>query len=833
MRLQLKPFQENAVADLRNKARRAAEAAAQAPQALLLSAPTGAGKTVMAAALLEALLFGGADSDPDPEATFLWITDQPELNEQTKEKFLAASDGFGADRIETVEAARFDQRVFDAGKLYFLNTQKLGQNSSLVKKGDRRRYSLWETIANTAQERAGSFWVVLDEAHRGMAGNGRDEAETIVQRLILGWQDGGVPPVPLIFGISATPKRFNDLLDRAGNRDRLIVSVDPQEVRASGLLKDVITVYHTDEEQPSDLSLLAAAAKQLRNYELEWAAHHARNKGTDLVRPVLVVQVEDGTGKGKQALSRTDLAAAVRTLKEELKDLKDEEIAHAFQEGTTEIFGEHKVRYLAPSAIESDPKVRVVFFKRSLSTGWDCPRAEVMMSFRRARDETLIAQLVGRMVRTPLAYSVRDPEVLASVCLYLPQYDRETVSSVIARLQEPSPDDGIPGTESRTGNELVGLRRNEELSEVFAAVSELPHVIVERVPKLAPVRRLLRLGDRLRWDGIDESARERYEQALLEAIAKERRRLAKRPDYKQRLADAALIDIRGHKVAVAGEGKVGEETAKVKAHSLNVKQAFDQAGRRLAAGFQSTYLKHRSREKGAPGLDEIRRELWVIVSDEKAREAIESKATELCESELAKFETRINKEVPEKQLVEYRAIRRQGAKPHPDRWTLPRSILGTKRGQRFDKHLYVNGGGAFRAELNTLERDVLAEEQARDDFVAFLRNADRKPWSFSIDYEAGGESKAMYPDFLVFRRQDGHIVVDIIEPHSLSHADSVGKVKGLAAFAEDCGSAFGRIEFADRVDGQIKRLNFQDPETRKRAKILEGSDQLRQLLLDS
>ena len=35
-----------------------------------------------------------------------------------------------------------------------------------------------------------------------------------------------------------------------------------------------------------------------------------------------------------------------------------------------------------------------------------CPRAETMMSFRRAEDYTYIAQLLGRVIRTPLARRV-------------------------------------------------------------------------------------------------------------------------------------------------------------------------------------------------------------------------------------------------------------------------------------------------------------------------------------------------------------------------------------------------------------------------------------------
>jgi type III restriction enzyme len=64
------------------------------------------------------------------------------------------------------------------------------------------------------------------------------------------------------------------------------------------------------------------------------------------------------------------------------------------------------IYHIDPSRIEEDEKAMVVFFKMNLSTGWDCPRAETMMSFRHANDYTYIAQLLGRMIRTPLARRV-------------------------------------------------------------------------------------------------------------------------------------------------------------------------------------------------------------------------------------------------------------------------------------------------------------------------------------------------------------------------------------------------------------------------------------------
>lgn len=837
MRLQLKPFQEIALTELRKRAELARDevAAGGDRQALLLSAPTGAGKTVIAAALLESLLEGDDTYEPDPQATFLWLTDQPSLNRQTEMKFLAASDKFDASRMESVEPARFDQEVFDAGKLYFVNTQKLSKTSTLVSKGDDRDFSLWDTIAATVAARPASFWLILDEAHRGIGqSNGNGDRKTIVQRLVLGATEYGLAPVPLIFAISATPERFTQLLEKARGRVPREVQVDASFVRSSGLLKDIINLYHTDEKQPSDVSLLAAAGEKLVEYEQAWRGYQEATGGSDLVRPVLVVQVEDGAGKpGKAKLSKTDLEGAIQALRTTIKDLTIDEIAHSFQGETAESFGEnYTIRYLSPQDIESDQAVRVVFFKLSLTTGWDCPRAEVMMSFRRARDETLIAQLVGRMVRTPLAFTVSDPELLASVALYLPEYDRETVKTVIARLERPNPDDGVAGTPARKGNDLVALRRHRACEEVFAAVNGLPSYRVERVAKLSPVRRLLRLGDRLVWDDLDKTAKDRFEKELLYVIGKERERLSRRRDYKRRLADAAAIDVRRVGVKVLFEdGEVSESRERLRASGVNVEQAFGQAGRKLAAGFHGVYLKSRASEGRVPDVDTIKRELWVIVSDDQALQAIEQHAELLCERELIEFDVRINNEVPDAERLEYRAVRRELAAERPEPWAFPTEIEGPRDGVEYGKHLFVKEDGTYtHPGLNTLERATIEGEVDKEEVVGWLRNEDRRPWALGISYEKNGVAATMYPDFLVFRKVGKHIVTDILEPHSVSRADSVGKVRGLANFASKHGDQFGRIEFLDRVDGVLKRLDLKDPTMQQRARAIEGIDGLRQLL---
>ena len=91
--------------------------------------------------------------------------------------------------------------------------------------------------------------------------------------------------------------------------------------------------------------------------------------------------------------------------------------------------------HIEPSEIAEDRRIRVVLFKENLSTGWDCPRAETMMSFRRAEDATYIAQLLGRMVRTPLQCHILVDDSLNDVRLFLPYFNQDTVQKVIDELQ--------------------------------------------------------------------------------------------------------------------------------------------------------------------------------------------------------------------------------------------------------------------------------------------------------------------------------------------------------------------------------------------------------------
>ena len=222
-------FQSNAVKDIQQKTKYALKAYSDTgtPQIVSLQAPTGAGKTIIMISFVENVLFGSDDDLDEPDAVFLWLSDSPQLNEQSKNKFLR-SDKIKFNQLVTIEESNFDEELLEDGKIYFLNTQKIGAKGKLSQKGDTRNWTIWETINNTAKQKADRFYFIIDEAHRGAQGTEAGKATSIMQRFIKGSEDWGLDkPLPLVIGISATLERFNTLVGTTSStQSKVIVKAD-------------------------------------------------------------------------------------------------------------------------------------------------------------------------------------------------------------------------------------------------------------------------------------------------------------------------------------------------------------------------------------------------------------------------------------------------------------------------------------------------------------------------------------------------------------------------------------------------------------------------------
>ena len=435
MKLELFPFQQMAVNALR--ARTAAAVgeyrSTAVPQVISLQAPTGAGKTIIMAALIEDIYYGTENYMEQPEAIFVWLSDSPALNEQSKQKIDLKADKIRLNQCVSVEGESFDMEMLEDGHIYFLNTQKLGAKGNLGQHRDRRQYTIWETLENTAKNKADRLYFIIDEAHRGMQGREAGKATSIMQRFIKGSPAHRLSPMPVIIGMSATSARFTGLVGNTTNSTLRTVVITPADVRASGLLKDrIVVTYPGDPEKNNDMAVLTAACDEWKKkcehwHQYSYEQHYAQ------VNPVLVVQVQSGTGS---ALSDTNLDDVVAKIEERTGfTFAENEVVHAFGGTGTITLNGLLVHHIEPEQIAEDKRVRVVLFKESLSTGWDCPRAETMMSFRHAQDATYIAQLLGRMIRTPLQSHILVDDYLNDVRLYLPYFNRDTVKQVVDELQ--------------------------------------------------------------------------------------------------------------------------------------------------------------------------------------------------------------------------------------------------------------------------------------------------------------------------------------------------------------------------------------------------------------
>lgn len=447
MKVNLIAFQDKAVKELRvdiadaldNYRRRGKT------QVVSLQAPTGAGKTIIAASLIEDIYFGstladGTTFDEQPEAIFVWLSDSPELNAQSKQKIELKTSRLRFGQCVIIVEDSFDMEMLEDGHVYFLNTQKISRSGKLTQHSDERQYTIWQTLDNTIQNKADHLYFIIDEAHRGAKSKREAGTDTtIMQRFIKGYEytENGIKrkmrSMPIILGISATAERFNTLVGNTTNVGLQKYVIPADEVRGSGLLKDrIVITYPEDPTKNNDIVLLEAAAEEWLKKCKRWYQYTSEQHYAN-VDPVLVVQVCQGSGG---ALSDTNLEDVLAKIEEKIgTPFKAGEVVHCFGEGTTvELNGLH-IPHVKASEIADDHKIKVVFFKEALSTGWDCPRAETMMSFAVRNDPTYIAQLLGRMVRTPLQMRVMRDEFLNDVKLYLPHFNKDTVKKVVEELQ--------------------------------------------------------------------------------------------------------------------------------------------------------------------------------------------------------------------------------------------------------------------------------------------------------------------------------------------------------------------------------------------------------------
>lgn len=852
MKFTLKDYQTDAVRDVLSNLKKARRYWHNETDrcSFSLTAVTGAGKTVMAAAVFESLFQGNDEFefDADPGAVVVWFSDDPSLNQQTRFRLMESSDRLAHTALIPVENT-FNQPKFEAKKVYFLNTQKLGKNSLLVRgfdqehaeinagarllemRPDMHSFTIWDTIQNTVEDSDLTLYLVLDEAHRGMGTPANVEKGTIVQRLING--SNGVPGIPVVLGVSATVKRFNDAMALAEKRVSLSnVVVDSAKVQESGLIKDTILLDIPGEIGDFDTVLVRRATDKLKTSTEAWAEYANDQGDSHTVVPLMVLQVPNTP-------NRDEIGRALDTIHHEWPDLPSGSVAHVFGDHTTQQFGNRTVPYISPERVQESNWVRVLIAKDAISTGWDCPRAEVMVSFRAAVDRTHITQLLGRMVRSPLARRIPGNERLNSVDCLLPKFSKKTVEDVVKALM--TGDDTTPPP----ARVLVNPIEVEPNPAVSAAVWELFEALpCQTRPQRGakPAKRLTALAHELASDSILVNAGKLAHAEMHKAL-----------DTFQETEKAKIEAKRKAVLIVDGKTVIADLKTKNKsfddfwedADMAVINDAYRRASRIFSPDISRTYTDYLAVKVATP--DQLEEFEEAIVEARVAIAALglmievqayfDGEATKLAKAWLEKYKKSIKK-LPDERREVYRQIVEMSAEPQdvelvkPDARFEPTKVRekdGTETDlPTYKNHLLCDDCGKYPAVFNDWEIAVVDAESKREGFAFWYRNPQYPGQSsLGIAYLNCEQYKIVRPDFVFFSAvEGGKVVADIVDPHGLYLSDALAKLQGLAQYAETHATVYRRIESVAAVKGKLRVLDLTRSDVREAIANTEDAEKL-------
>jgi hypothetical protein len=473
--------------------------------------------------------------------------------------------------------------------------------------------------------------------------------------------------------------------------------------------------------------------------------------------------------------------------------------------------------------------VRVLVAKDAISTGWDCPRAEVMVSFRPARDHTHITQLLGRMVRNPLARRVPGDEKLNSVDCILPFFDRTTAGNVVRFLTGQT--EGVPDpTGRKTVIDECLLGPNTALpAEVWVAWDALPTLTVPQ-RGAAPVKRLVALALALSADGVRPGA-------LADVTAEIHRvleglKVRHEVQVKQAVAEIWAVRIQSIGGTIGGDTLTYTDVVE-RADDRAIQVGFADAKKVFGADIAQSYVDHLAGDD-----DDSLRDAYVMVSAlataKDVRIKVDREADEIAERWFAEHRVAIKGLSDDRQQA-YEDIRALATHPRRGELKRPRTriedyIAVDDDGQQsiaplVDRHLMSDEHGQFPiGSLNAWEREVVTKELSRPDSVAWYRNPPRQAVdSLGVTYRDDiGNWRSMHPDFVFFNKVAGAARPSIVDPHGHHLEDTLVKLQALARFARDYGGEFHRIEAISKPGATMRVLDLQDEAVR--TAVLESSD---------
>ena len=338
---------------------------------LIFKAPTGAGKTVMDSQMLADLteeLQSRGDS-PYQQVAFIWIAP----NKLHQQSYFKMKNYFTETRLlKPVMYDEIDQSegVIKAGEILFVNWESINKEKNVMVRDSEQNASLYEITRRTQEEQGLPIVVVIDEEHLFWS-KSADKSASVLQKIN--------PKVEI--RISATPKTNADHKVTVSREE----VVKEEMIKKQVVLNPDITKGYNDENE-LNIHLIKCALEKRK-----LLAEAYKKEGTN-INPLLLIQLPNDTS---ESMSSDDLAIAdqVKTYLREIKDIttENQKLAVWLSNEKANLDGLE----------QPDNMTEVLLFKQAIALGWDCPRAAVLLIFRKLQSNQFTIQTVGRILRMP------------------------------------------------------------------------------------------------------------------------------------------------------------------------------------------------------------------------------------------------------------------------------------------------------------------------------------------------------------------------------------------------------------------------------------------------
>lgn len=368
--IELKEFQINCVNDLLNAT------TVGIKKEVLVQAPTGSGKTIILLEYIKEYI------EENRDTIFVWLTPgKGDLEEQSREKMTKYLPNLNSKNIADVLL-----NGFEAGDTAFINWETITKKGNTALK-EQERKNLFERI-DEAYNRGYNFIVIVDEEHL----NKTVKAEAIIDYLKPNY----------IVRVSATTKK---------NKEAEFIQIDELDVINEGLITRALyineNVSSNVELENEHEYLLDLAIEKQKAIRKEYKENNIE------VNPLIIIQMPNNSND----------------MIEQIEQILDNK-GYSYKNKTVAIWLADRKENIEDIA-DNNAEPIILIMKQAISTGWDCPRAKILVKLRDNMSEDFETQTIGRIRRMPQAHHYEN--ILLDNC-YLYTFDEKYQETIKQEL---------------------------------------------------------------------------------------------------------------------------------------------------------------------------------------------------------------------------------------------------------------------------------------------------------------------------------------------------------------------------------------------------------------